>query len=393
MSCGAPVPTENNFQSWKLIRDFRARVEQCAAGRPQHRSWEDHRRVLNQFDYLSTFLFALVNPALKTMRALSAASRSQRMQEEVCTNGFSMGSFSEAQHLVEPQLLEMVFLSLADEFKGPMPTDPREAWQEWFAQDSSIFPALSRMMWAEYGGGNPAKSGKPNNAVRLHVSFNLLDDKPAKVEITPGKVCERKVWRQMIKPNTLTVGDRYFGTDFAMFTRLHEQGCRFVLRLRDEVIVDPQEDNPLDVRAQQAGILSDTWACLGSQRNRTGPWRIITIQKSDGGVMRLVTNIPPREMSARDIQVIYRRRWQIECFFRWVKCLLGCRHWLAESPKGVAIQLYLAVIAGLLLQLVIGRRPNKRVMERLQMFLLGWATLEELMSEVAKSNALAVKKS
>jgi len=58
-------------------------------------------------------------------------------------------------------------------------------------------------------------------------------------------------------------------------------------------------------------------------------------------------------MSCRDIQTVYRRRWQIECFFRWIKCLLGCRHWLAQSPSGVATQLFLAVIAGLLLQLVL----------------------------------------
>lgn len=392
MGCGAPNPTDANFQNWKLIRDFRARVEQSAASHPQHPSWKDKRRRLTQFDYLSTFLFALVNPALKTLRALSAASRSERMQEEVCSQGFSMGSFSEAQHLVDTQLLEEVFSSLTKEFRGPLPTNPRQAWQEWLAQDSSIFPALSRMVWAEHGAGNPAKSGKPNNAVRLHVAFNLLQDRPENIAITPGKVCERKVWKKQFKPGALYVGDRYYGTDLAMFSRLQERGCRFVLRLRDEVLLNAAEENPVDVHAQEAGILRDTWAYLGSERKRTGRWRVITIRKSDGEVMRLVTNIPPDEMTSRDIQVIYRRRWQIECFFRWIKCLLGCGHWMAEGPKGVAIQLYLAVIAGLLLHLVLGRRPNKRVWERLQMYLTGWATLDELMREVAKANTLIVKK-
>lgn len=107
--------------------------------------------------------------------------------------------------------------------------------------------------------------------------------------------------------------------------------------------------------------------------------------------MRLVTNIP--EMSARDLQVLYRRRWQIECFFRWLKCLLGCRHWLAQSPAGVATQLYLAIIAGPMLQSVLGQRPDQRLWERLQLYLLGWATLEELMSAVAAAQVLALKKS
>ena len=98
-------------------------------------------------------------------------------------------------------------------------------------------------------------------------------------------------------------------------------------------------------------------------------------------------------MSARDLQVLYRRRWQIECFFRWLKCLLGCRHWLAHSANGATTQLYLAIIAGLMLQLVLGARPNQRLWEMLQMYLAGWATLEELMRAVEKSRALALKKS
>jgi len=49
----------------------------------------------------------------------------------------------------------------------------------------------------------------------------------------------------------------------------------------------------------------------------------------------------------------------LSVFFRWVKCLLGCRHWLAESPSGVSHQLYLALIAAVLLQQALGRRPNR----------------------------------
>ena len=61
---------------------------------------------------------------------------------------------------------------------------------------------------------------------------------------------------------------------------------------------------------------------------------------------------------------------------------MGCRHWLAQSQNGVTIQLYLAIIGALLLQLVLGRRPNRRLYECFQLYLMGWASLEELMSAV-----------
>src|SRR5204863_9013912 len=119
---------------------------------------------------------------------LCEASHLQRVQEEICTHPVSRGSFSEAQHVLDPELLEALLQSLMAESSGPVPKDPHGAWQDWLARDSSIFPALSRMVWARYGCG---KAGRVNNAVRLHVSFNLFDEKPSSVAVTAGRECER----------------------------------------------------------------------------------------------------------------------------------------------------------------------------------------------------------
>jgi len=372
---------ERDLQRWKLIADFRSRLEKLAQDHPQDPRWQDRRRLLHQFDYLSLFLFALVNPVLKTLRGLSAASELTRVQQEVCGSYASLGSLSETQHLLDPVLLEKLMASLRAQIPGPCPKDPRQAWQVWLARDSSIFQATERMFWAQYGAG---KSGCANHAVRLHVSFHLWEEEPARVAVTAGKVCERRMWREQLEPGATYVGDRYFAEDYKMFALLQSKGCHYVLRLRDEAVVNVLEENALSAADQKAGLLSDVWAQLGS-RQRTGRVRVVTVRKPSGTIMRLVTNFTPQEMSASDILTLYRRRWQIECYFRWIKCLLGCRHWLAQSPAGVTAQLYLAVIAGLLLHLVLGTRPNKRLWERMQFYLMGWATIEELMSAVQKA--------
>jgi hypothetical protein len=379
----APKLSAKDLQQWKLITEFRTRLEIQAHGQPRHRSWEERKRRLEQFDYLSLFLFALVNPAVKTLRAICAASHVQRVQQEVCTHAVSLGSFSEAQHLIEPQLLEELIASLSQEIKGPRPTDPHQGWQVWLARDSSIFKAMSRMVWAQHGAG---KAGQPNNAVRFHVSFHLWEEKPVHVAVSPGKVCERKVWKEQLQKGATYVGDRYFAEDYKIFGLLQDKSCQFVLRLRDEAVVAQiEQQNPLGAQEQQAGILEDAWVRLGCrERYRTARLRVLTVRKPSGTLMRLVTNIAPQNMNAQEILALYRRRWQIECFFRWIKCLLGCRHWLAESQPGATTQLYLAVIAGLLLQMVLGRRPNQRLWERMQLYLMGWATIDELMSAVQR---------
>lgn len=390
MADEAPQLTERDLRQWKMVGDFRTSLGQLAERYSHHPSWQDAKRKLQQFDYLSLFLFGLLNPVLKTMSGLCAASKFQRLQDQVCTWPTSKGAFSEAQHVTDPRLLEELIASLSKECQGSIPSNPHQAWQLWLARDSSIFPALARMNWARYGGG---KAGHANNAVRLHVSFHLLEDKPVQVAVTEGKACERKVWRQQLQAGATYVGDRYFGEDYKMFGQLEKKGCQFVLRLRDEAVVQIEQENPLSPEELAARVVSDCWARLGSRKEyHTQRLRIITIRKANGTLMRLVTNIPPEQMRARDIQVLYRRRWQIECFFRWLKCLLGCRHWFAEGPNGVTIQLYLAVIAGLMLQMVLGRRPNQRLWEALQMHLMGWVRLDELMTAVEKANALIAKK-
>jgi hypothetical protein len=101
----------------------------------------------------------------------------------------------------------------------------------------------------------------------------------------------------------------------------------------------------------------------------------------------LVTNLTPQALPAAMVSMLYRRRWQIECFFKWIKCLLKCRHWLAESQAGVSLQLYLALIAAVLLQLCLGRRPNKRMFELIQLYQMGYATTEEVIAGLKREHA------
>jgi IS4 transposase len=112
-------------------------------------------------------------------------------------------------------------------------------------------------------------------------------------------------------------------------------------------------------------------------RYRSGRLRVVWVQ-TPKEVLRVVTPLGPEELSAAEVALLYKQRWRIELFFRWIKCILGCRHWLAESPQGVAIEIYLALIAALLLQLYTGQAPNRRMMELIQLYLLGVATLDEL---------------
>lgn len=366
--------TEKDLRHWKLIESFQEAVDRVMKRRPEHRTFAHPNRRLDGRSYLSLFLFGLFNPVVHTMRGLCAASELERVQEEICQGKVSLGSFSEAQAVLDPALLREVFQEVAGQVRAEGKAEPALAHLELIAQDGSLWRALPRMGWAEYGVGCKGQA----KGVRLHLRFNLVEDKPVDAQVSRGKSCERRALRQMCQRGQTNVGDRYYGEGYDLLRQIDEVGGSFVFRIKEGAVIHPQREIPLTEPDRAVGVVRHAWVVLGVNPSRPSmPVRLVEIQTATQHLL-LVTNLPEANNPAHLIGAIYRRRWGIELFFRWVKCILGCRHWLAESPEGVALQIYLALIAALLFQDCTGRRPSKRIMELLRFYLMGWTSLEEL---------------
>jgi IS4 transposase len=147
------------------------------------------------------------------------------------------------------------------------------------------------------------------------------------------------------------------------------------------------EERTLTVDDSAAGVVRDvTLKRLGTAKHNSlleKPLRIVEVRGSEPGqVWVLATN--HLELSAELVAKAYHYRWQIELFFRWIKCVLGCRHLLSDSQNGVTLQVYCAMIAALLIGLWVGVKPDKRTYEMICHYLSGWATLEELERQIEK---------
>jgi hypothetical protein len=182
------------------------------------------------------------------------------------------------------------------------------------------------------------------------------------------------------------VGDRYFSKNYQLFGRLSEKGCAYVLRLAEEATITVLEAIEVSPADRKEGVVRQAWCRLGKGEFESVRVRVVWIEGRQSALM-LVTNLTPQALPAAMVSMLYRRRWQIECFFKWIKCLLKCRHWLAESQAGVSLQLYLALIAAVLLQLCLGRRPNKRMFELIQLYQMGYATTEEVIAGLKREQA------
>ena len=175
----------------------------------------------------------------------------------------------------------------------------------------------------------------------------------------------------------MIVADRNYGHDFGLLVQLRANGINFVLRLYNNLVLTPVgPDHPLSEADQRAGVVWDRQVRFGVHGD--GPvFRVVRVEAHEK-VFHLVTT--REDLSAELIGLIYRQRWQIELYFKWIKMILNCRHWLAESPAGVEIQIYCVLIASLLLMLWSGQRPNKRMVESLRYYWMGLATEEDLVT-------------
>jgi hypothetical protein len=386
--CPTPI-TEKQLQRWRLLSEFSRRLADSLETANLHPSWADPQRLLQISDYLSLFLLGVFNPVITSMRGLCQASHLQRVQQEVCCRPVSRSSFSEAQQVVDPELLKSLYDTLAKEVaqrRAPARKADNPYVRVMQIVDSTLWYALPRMHWALW-----RQQHGTQQAMRLHVLFQVLDTLPSRVSLRKAKRCERLEWEALVKPGEFYVGDRNYGEDYSLLGRLDRRGCHYGVRLRSDAQWCVQEELPLSQADRQAGVLWQGWVRLGKE-GRGPRVRIVQILGQEEQLF-IATNLSAEQLSAELVSLCYRQRWLIELFFRWLKHLMKANHWLAESQKGVAIQIYLTLIAAQLLLLFSGQRPNKRTMELLQFMAMGWATPEEVLALIQKNQRHSQKKS
>jgi hypothetical protein len=187
---------------------------------------------------------------------------------------------------------------------------------------------------------------------KAHIIYDPDADQPLYLVVTAANVNDITAAKTMpIEAAATYVFDLGY-YDYGWWAKLHEKGCRFVTRLKTNTPLEIKETRPIvpgsSIRSDQTGYLPKR---LAASRNNpmSALVREIKVEIDTGKVLRIVTN--DLEASAQEIADLYKRRWAIELFFRWVKQTLKIGHFLGTSENAVRIQIAVALIAFLLLRL------------------------------------------
>lgn len=352
------------------------------------RDESDPKRKFHQDDLLVLLLLRCFNPTLDSLRSLQAASDFPQVRKKLGIPRVSLGSLSAAQHTLEGAHVAEMFGRLLE---GVPASGGDTRLQQLKAivtlADGTLLKALPRMAWALW-------LPKGKNAAKAHVQFELLKGLPCHVDVTAGNTSEREVFMTRVESNRLYVMDSGYAS-FALFQAVVDKGSNFVARLPNGWKHEVIEERALTDLDREARVLSDRVVALGGPSSRASstlkqPVRLVEIQRvdepsrrmrSERGVRDTIVLVTDQlDLSADLIAHLYACRWQIEIFFRWLKCTLGCKHLIFKSANGLALQLYSALIACLLISLWTGRKPTKRMYEAICLYFQGWADLEDVMA-------------
>ena len=187
---------------------------------------------------------------------------------------------------------------------------------------------------------------------KVHVIYDADADRPIYAAVSSAKVNDITAAHQMpIEPGATYVFDLGY-YDYAWWAELDAAGCRIVTRFKSNTPLDVVRELPV---TKDSNILSDRIGFLPARqaKSRRNPMqdavREVRVTTDTGKVLRILSN--DLDASAEEIANLYRRRWAIELFFRWVKQTLKITRFVGVSENAVRIQIAVALIAFLLLRL------------------------------------------
>ena len=376
-----PGPADERLAGAKLFKVLdKHRKRLRAAG--------DHpNRVLHFDDVFATLLLSFFNPTLRSLRTIEDASGQAPLDECLDVERVCRSTLGDANACMDPALLEPVIADL----RARVPDLPRadrklqRLLDRSVAVDGSLFSVAADVAWA-LRKRKPWSKSVDDRFVRLDLQFCCARGVMGEVEINGRGTSETTAARRHVEAGKLYIADRGIFS-FAYIGDLLAADADFVLRIKRSQRLEVVEERPLTPEQTAAGVLADRRVRLSPAAEgrddvpRTRVLREVVIfdPRNPERPVRLLTSLTRGEVDPQGVGEVYRWRWQIELFFRWLKVHAHFRHVTCHNKNGLTLGFYVAVIGVLLMYLRTGRRVSKYAYNLLCIVAAGGATLEQIL--------------
>lgn len=289
---------------------------------------------------------------LTCLREISNSLHNKELSEALKLKSISPSQISRKLKSMPLEVAQSLFFALVQQISTQMGFHSiRQGVGRLYLIDSSVISlCLTRYLWASF---RRTKSG-----VKLHLRLRLFKESvlPDAAVITTAKKADKTQMDELVveEKDAFNVFDRAY-VDYAKFDSYCENGIYFASRLKKSALVEVLEERSVAPGA----IQKDSIVLLGKDGSTKmqNPLRLIETKDSEEKPVIIITN--NFTLDAEEIGDIYRYRWQIELFFKWIKQHMRVKHFYGYSQQAVELQLYIALITYCLLMLIQQKTGHK----------------------------------
>jgi hypothetical protein len=383
----------------QLVQDYLAQLRKL---------YPHPNRVLFYDDVVVAYLLAFFNPAIGSLRCVEDLSRLAAVNAFFSVEAVCRSTLSEANALFDPEQLTGLIGQLRADLPRLAQQDKSlaELTQQIIAFDGSLFRVAADVEWAM------KKRNEHTNTkrfVRLNCAYCQSTGVPIGVSVSgdDGKgegtaavemiQAAPKAAKEDAAGAVGSLGDQteriwLFDSGVVSFQLLETilgGGSHVLCNLRQQVGFTLQKEQELSEKDRAAGVVSDRIGHLTGSVGREAPKTLLrevvvdyTDRTGKAKRLRLLTDL--LDLPAHLIAELYRYRWQVELFFRWLKVHANFRHLTSHSENGVALSFYVAVIAQLLISLHTNLPLNRYGMMAFGMVAAGVCDVKDILPILEK---------
>ena len=346
--------------------------------------WRDLSNLDRYVKKLNTTIFLLlfIEAQLQQRKGLRSIMHSLRADEEfqqtLGISSISAAQLSRKNNKLDPKVLQTILCDLITTLHRLQSPVAARIGPVKVIDSTTISLCLNKYKWATF---RKTKAG-----VKLHLRVTFLEPGtvyPDKAVITPAKPADHTQMDVLIDEADATyLMDRGY-LDYRKYDDYCERGIHFVSRLKDNAIIEEVCEFP---KPEGTKMMRDVKVILGKDKKRmNNALRMIETTDSHGKPVRIITS--RFDLSAEEIGQMYRSRWQIEVFFRWVKQNLKFTRFYGEEENAVMNQIWICLIAYCLLLLMKLELSTKRTLTELMDLLktLLWKPWDKLVDTVNRT--------
>jgi hypothetical protein len=251
-----------------------------------------------------------------------------------------------------------------------------------YALDSTTIDlCLSVFWWAEFR--------KTKGGVKMHTLFDVKTSIPSFIHVTNAKLHDVKILDVIqYELGSFYIMDKAY-IDFGRLYTLHKQGAYYVTRAKDNMRFKRMYSNTVN---KLTGVLYDQIGILETPKSRKEyPEKLRRIKFYDKENQRLFVFLTNNtELKAEEIAFLYKKRWEVELFFKWMKQHLKIKTFWGTSINAVKTQIYCAIIAYCLVAIIGNKlkagRPIYEILQILSISLLDKSSIREILTKYDYKN-------